>query len=199
VPHARLGLVVLSAGLAVAGCGPAQLANGEPCVRTNALGTTVWNGGATNGKVQVVNVLPGDTVTMQLIEPEGYASAADARHLPQVFPWLTPQSSDPRVLKPIAVCTFPQYVTTLSETLTAFSATGSGDATIIAPVNPASPNPPPMPGFAPPQPFQVTVIVAQSWVPWAIRAGWVIAILMVASMVLIWQPWKLSPTPRSNN
>lgn len=169
--QARRGFVVISAGLALAGCGQGHLADGQPCLPTNALGTTVYRADPIDRNVQVVNVSPGDIVTMQLVEPEGYASAPDSQPPPEAFPWLTPQSSDVRVLKPIAVCPFPAYTTTLNETLTAFTAARPGRATITAAVNPVYPNPPPMPGFQPPEPFQVVVTLSPSWVPWAIRLG----------------------------
>jgi hypothetical protein len=199
----RLGTVAIcvttTVGLVLAGCGQARLANGQPCIPSNALGTTVFNADATDRKVQAVSISPGDVVTMQLVEPEGYASSPSPPP-PQAFPWLTPQSSDVHVLKPIAVCPFPPYTTTLNETLAAFTAEGPGQATINARVNPAYPNPPPMPGFAPPEPFQVSVVVvvAPYWVPWAIRFGYaVFAMLLVAGIVAIWGPRNLRPKSRS--
>jgi len=89
------------------------------------------------------------------------------------------------------ICPFPPYGTTLNETLTEFTAVGPGRATIIARVNPAYPNPPPMPGFPPPQPFQVTVVVAPWWVPWAFRVGFgLLAALLVVGTVVTWRRWN---------
>ena len=55
-----------------------------------------------------------------------------------------------------------------------------------------------MPGLAPPEPFQVSVVVAPYWVPWAIRFGYaVFAMLLVAGIVAIWGPRNLRPKSRS--
>jgi hypothetical protein len=118
----------------------------------------------------------------------GYASAPAPQQVPAVFPWSTPKASNGSVLRPIAVCPFPARGTTLPQMLTAFTALNPGRATIVAPVNPAYPNPPPDPSLAPPAGVEITVNVTEKWVPWLVRIGGAtIALLLLTGAVVGWR------------
>lgn len=69
---------------------------------------------------------------MELIEPDKYAS----RSFPASFPWLTPASSSPHILKELPVCA-PRSLSTLPLRLSAFRALRGGTVTITAPLAPA--------------------------------------------------------------
>jgi hypothetical protein len=183
----RVGLALMCAPIFLSGCGQARLGNGQPCVPTNALGAVIWNApDYRNDRVETVT--PGSTVTIQLIEPEGYASAPSPQLIPKVFMYSAPKASDPRVLQPIAVCPFPGYTTTADETFTAFTAVGPGRAVISAPIDPRYPIPPPEPGLAIPHGFRVTIVVTPWWVLGLIRIGLgLLALLLLAGVVFTWR------------
>ena len=171
-------VLVLAAGFALAGCGQARLATGQPCVPGNELGQTIGNPLPTDRTPQVVNVWPGDTVTVQLVEGMGFEG----------FPWTTPRSSDTRVLQPIAVCGL-RSVSMLDTHLASFKALRSGRATVTAPVDAAYANPPATSGLAPAVPLDVIVNVAPDWLPWVVRLG-IAAILVVVIMYFVIIGWR---------
>lgn len=176
--QARRVVLVLVAGFALAGCGQARLANGQPCLPSNESGQTIYNPLPTDRTPQVVNVWPGDTVTVQLVEGMGFEG----------FPWNTPRSSDIRVLRPIAVCA-PPYVSMLETHLTSFRALQSGRATITAPVDMTYANPPVSSGLAPAVPLEAIVNVAPDWIPWVVRLG-IAAIVVVLIMYFVIVGWR---------
>lgn len=181
---AWLALAAATTGLLLAGCGQARLANGQPCVPTNELGQIIEDPLPTNAGPQVLNVWPGDTVTVRLAFGIGR------------FPWTTPRSSNSAVLQPIAVCPFPRYTTTAEIHLTSFKTVRPGRATITAPLDPAYENSPPTPGTPRFLPLVAIVNVSPEWVPWAVRIGIAAIVLMViAGVVIFYLRWPL-PTPK---
>jgi hypothetical protein len=55
---------------------------------------------------------------------------------PASFPWLTPVSSDQKVLRPVLLC-HNRNLYSLAVTITAFRAVGHGDAILLAKLAPA--------------------------------------------------------------
>ena len=179
-----LALVAAATGLLLAGCGQARLADGQPCVPTNELGQIIEDPLPTDRGPQVLNVWPGDSVTVRLVLGTGQ------------FPWDTPRTSDSRVLQPIAVCPFPGYSTTAEEQLTSFKAVASGQATITAGLDPAYENSPVIDGPFRAVPLVARVNVSPGWVPWVVRIGVAtIVLLLIAGVVIFYLRWPL-PTPQ---
>lgn len=180
----RRAVLLLAGGLALAGCGQARLANGEPCVPSNELGQIIEDPLPTDRGPQTINVWPGDTVTVRLEMGTGQ------------FPWSTPRTSDSGVLQPIAVCPFPPYMTTGEIQLTSFKAARTGQATITAPLDPTYANSPPTTGTPRFAPLVAIVNVSPGWVPWAVRiAIAMIVLLLIAGVVIFYLRWPL-PTPQ---
>lgn len=59
---------------------------------------------------------------------------AELGSVPTSFPWHTPKSSNPRVLKRVPLCKYLD-VSTVALTVTAFRAIGAGTATVTAPLS----------------------------------------------------------------
>ena len=72
----------------------------------------------------------GEVVYAVEAEPEEYLTAGK----PSVFPWMALQSSDPRVLSPIRLCTDSVLTESLPERVFAFRARRAGSATVFAPL-----------------------------------------------------------------
>src|SRR5919202_2069478 len=103
--HLLAGLpVVLAAACGHAAAAPHTVTRpqdshpgGSRCISPRALGERA--GAATRR----VDVAAGRLVTLQLIEPEAYASSRAGRP-PAAFPWRPARSSNPAALRPVAVC-----------------------------------------------------------------------------------------------
>lgn len=72
----------------------------------------------------------GGIIYVELIKPERYSSAP----YPPGFPWLTPASSPPSVLKQVPICATRLRPSTLSLRVSAFEALRDGSARIVAPL-----------------------------------------------------------------
>lgn len=84
-----------------------------------------------------VRVQAGEAVFVELVEAERYLSWSPGEGPPpRPFPWLAPQSSDSRILKPMPTC--PQRgISSLPVHISAFRAVRAGTARLTAPLAPS--------------------------------------------------------------
>lgn len=128
----------------------------SPCAHT--LGTRVWN--SQEFENRTLTISPDSILTVELIEPMAYAGAPDSEPLPTSFPWLSPQSSDVAVLRPVELCTNMPLVYSLPATFTAFQASKAGTTDVMARLDPRYH--PAIEGLPPLHPFHVHVVVSNS-------------------------------------
>jgi hypothetical protein len=98
------------------------------CVRSPGRFSVAPQSGAT------VTVNVGSVVYVELVEAEKYLSwTAGTKPPPPVFPWAGARSSDPDVLRPVALCP-NRGISTLPVALYAFRTLRPGAATLEAPI-----------------------------------------------------------------
>ncbi len=150
LPGAVLCAVVLAA------CGRPGTSAGEVtngCVRSPTTLSIAPESDATP------TVKVGTLVYVELVEAEKYLSwPAGTKPPPRVFPWAAARSSDPSVLRRVALCASSE-VSTLPVVVYAFRALTPGTATLTAPIAQAWKH------FEPARrrglhPYRATVIVA---------------------------------------
>ena len=131
-PSALPGVVLCAIVLAVCGrpgTSPGESPNG--CVRsprTFLSGIVAPESGAT------LTVKVGAVVYVELVEAEKYLSwPAGTKPPPRVFPWAAARSSDPSVLRRLALCPSSE-LSTLPVVVYAFRALTPGTATLTAPI-----------------------------------------------------------------
>jgi hypothetical protein len=161
-------LVVLAlVGIAAAACGheagssPASPSGSTPsdsrgsasgCVSASAPVVTAGAG------TRRVVVPAGRVVTLQLVEPEAYASSTSGPP-PSAFPWLAGQSSNSAALRPVTICPSPPQIMSLPSRLYPFRALRPGRYQVTAPLNRAYHLPHMRPPLPPLHPVRITVIV----------------------------------------
>jgi hypothetical protein len=131
-PSALPGVVLCAVVLAA--CGrpdsfPGKRPNG--CVRSpkTFLPSIAPESGAT------LTVKVGAVVYVELVEAEEYLSwPAGTKPPPRVFPWAAARSSDPSVLRRVALCPSSGATSTLPVVMYAFRALARGTATLTAPI-----------------------------------------------------------------
>jgi hypothetical protein len=98
-----------------------------------------------------LTIQKGQVLYVVLEEP------AEPGPVPNSFPWPTPTSSNPRILKRVPLCKHLD-VSTVALTITAFRAIGTGTATVTAPLSrawhPWEANPHQVVPSTPREPFQ---------------------------------------------
>ena len=97
-------------------------------------------------------------MTLQLVEPEAYASSMSGPP-PTAFPWLAGRSSDPAGLRPVTLCPGPPRLMSLPVQVVPFRALAPGRYRITAALNPAYRLPRMRPPLRELQPVHVTVVV----------------------------------------
>jgi hypothetical protein len=164
LPIARMGAmaVVTVLGSIVAACNhsavspvprdPTTVARRSGCVHASALGVRA---GVGTGRVVVT---AGRVVTLQLVEPEAYASSSSGPP-PSAFPWLAGRSSDTAGLRSVAVCARPPVITSLPVRLYPFRAITPGRYRVTARLNPAYHVPRMHPSLPRLHPVRLTVVV----------------------------------------
>jgi hypothetical protein len=130
-PGAIVGAVLCVAVLAAcgrAGAFPGEGPNG--CARSPA----TFSPGIAPESGATLRVKVGVFVYVELVEAEKYLSwPAGTKPPPRVFPWAAARSSDPGVLRRVALCP-SSGVSTLPIVVYAFRALTPGNATLTAPV-----------------------------------------------------------------
>lgn len=125
-----LSSVVLCA-VVLAACGHPGTSLGESpngCVRSPTTLSIAPKSGAT------LTVKVGTVVYVELVEAEKYLSwSTGTKPLPRVFPWATARSSDPSVLRRVALCP-SNRIYTLPVIVYAFHALTPGTTTLTAPI-----------------------------------------------------------------
>jgi hypothetical protein len=131
-PGAIAGAVLCVAVLAAcgrAGAFPGKGPNG--CVRS----PVTFSPGIAPESGATLRVKVGVVVYVELVEAEEYLSwRAGMKPPPGVFPWAAARSSDPSVLRRVALCPRSGRVSTLPIVTYAFRALTPGTATLTAPV-----------------------------------------------------------------
>ncbi len=131
-PGAIAGAVLCVAVLAAcgrAGAFPGEGPNG--CVRSPA----TLSPGIAPQSGATLRVKLGAFVYVELVEAEKYLSwRPGTKPPPGVFPWAAARSSDPSVLRRVALCPSRSGVSTLPIVVYAFRALTPGAATLTAPV-----------------------------------------------------------------
>ena len=130
-PGALPGAVLCAAVLAA--CGRADTFPGEGpngCVRS----PTTFSPGIAPESGATLTVKVGAFVYVELVVAEKYLSwPAGTKPPPRVFPWAAARSSDPSVLRRVALCP-SSGVSTLPIVVYAFHALTPGTATLTAPI-----------------------------------------------------------------
>jgi hypothetical protein len=152
-PSALSGAVLCTVVLAA--CGSSALPDEGPngCVRSLTTTSIAPESGAT------LTVKAGAFVYVALVEAEKYLSSSPGtKPPPGVFPWAAARSSDPSVLRRVALCP-SSGAYTLPVMVYAFRALTPGTATLTAPIEQAwkSVKPARRRGL---HPYRATVIVA---------------------------------------
>ncbi len=128
-PSALPGVVLCTVVLAA--CGRPATSPGESptgCVRSLTTTSIAPESGAT------LTVKAGAVVYVALVEAEKYLSwPAGTRPPPRVFPWAAARSSDPSVLRRVALCP-SSGAYTLPVVVYAFRALTPGTTTLTAPI-----------------------------------------------------------------
>lgn len=115
--------------LATAGAAAAAAAGHAGGEERACLLAPVKLGGHAVGSGQTVRVPVGAVVYVELAESEKYLNGS----LPRSFPWSTPVSSSPSILRPVALCRAPR-VSTLPVRVSAFRASHPGTVRVAAPL-----------------------------------------------------------------
>jgi hypothetical protein len=131
---------------------PASRGSASGCVSASAPGVRA---GVGTGRVVVS---AGRVVTLQLVEPEAYASSTSGSP-PSAFPWLAGHSSDGAGLRPVAFCPNPPMIMSLPFRVYPFRAITPGRYQITAALNPAYHVPHVRPRLGPLYPVRITVVV----------------------------------------
>ncbi len=128
-PRALPGAVLCAVVLAA--CGRADSSPGEGpngCVRSPTTLSIASKSGAT------LRVKVGAVVYVELVEAEKYLSwPTGTKPPPRVFPWAAARSSDPSVLRRVALCP-SNGIYTLPVMVYAFRALTPGTTTLTAPI-----------------------------------------------------------------
>lgn len=122
------------------------------CVHASALGVRAGVG------TRRVVVTAGRVVTLQLVEPEAYASSSSGPP-PAAFPWLAGRSSDTTGLRSVGVCARPPVIMSLPVRLYPFRAITPGRYRVTARLNPAYHVPRMHPSLPRLRPVRLTVVV----------------------------------------
>jgi hypothetical protein len=110
---------------------------------------------------RTTRVKSGDLVTIELVEPEAYASGADDTRPSTAFPWLAPHIPDRTGLTPAAVCKNPPWIFSLPARFYPFRADKPGRYQLVAELNPAYHTPNMRPPLPPLRPVSVTIVVSK--------------------------------------
>jgi hypothetical protein len=131
-PSALPGVVLCA--IVLAACGrPGTFPGKGPnaCVRS----PTTLSPGIAPESGATLTVKVGAFVYVELVEAEEYLSwPAGSKPPPRVFPWAAARSSDPSVLRRVALCPSSGAASTLPVVVYAFRALTPGTATLTAPI-----------------------------------------------------------------
>lgn len=130
-PSALLGAVLCAAALAACGSSATQGEGPNGCVRS----PTTLSPGIAPESGATLKVKVGAFVYVELVVAEKYLSwPAGTKPPPRGFPWAAARSSDPSVLRRVALCPSGGAASTLPIVVYAFRALRTGSSTLTAPI-----------------------------------------------------------------